>query len=283
MNPNGYTIRLMDRADLDVAVSWAAKEGWNPGRADAECFYAADPSGFFMGYLGEEPVASISAVKYGKSFGFVGFYIVKEEHRGKGFGWRIWQRAMESLAGRIVGLDGVVAQQDNYRKTGFSLGYNNIRFEGVGGGLPSEDRDIVSLQSLPFDAVAAYDAPFFPDDRKRFLQRWITQPGSVALGLCEHGTLRGYGVARPCVNGWKIGPLFADEPKGADKLMHALRARTPHGAPIFLDVPEVNEAALDLARRLKMTKTFETARMYRGRPPEIPLDRLYGVTTFELG
>src|SRR5690554_5744288 len=117
MNPNGYTIRLMDRADLDVAVSWAAKEGWNPGRADAECFYAADPSGFFMGYLGEEPVASVYAVKYGKSFGFVGFYIVKEEHRGKGFGWRIWQRAMESLAGRIVGLDGVVAQQDNYRKT----------------------------------------------------------------------------------------------------------------------------------------------------------------------
>lgn len=283
MDSKSYSIRPMNRGDLDVAVSWAAKEGWNPGRADAECFFAADSSGFFMGYLGEEPVASISAVKYGTSFGFVGFYIVKEEHRGKGFGWRIWQRAMDSLAGRTVGLDGVVAQQENYRKTGFSLAYNNIRFEGVGGGLPSEEREVVSLRSLPFETVAAYDAPFFPDDRTRFLQRWIAQPGSVALGLFERRTLRGYGVARPCVTGWKIGPLFADEPEGADKLLQALRARTPQGAPFFLDVPEVNEAALDLARRWKMTKTFETARMYRGKPPRLPLDRLYGVTTFELG
>src|SRR5690606_19062772 len=105
MDSKSYSIRPMNRGDLDVAVSWAAKEGWNPGRADAECFFAVDSSGFFMGYLGEEPVASISAVKYGKSFGFVGIYIVKEEHRGKGFGWRIWQRAMDSLAGRTVGLD----------------------------------------------------------------------------------------------------------------------------------------------------------------------------------
>jgi hypothetical protein len=28
---------------------------------------------------------------------------------------------------------------------------------------------------------------------------------------------------------------------------------------------------------------FETARMYTGEPPPLPMQRLYGITTFELG
>jgi hypothetical protein len=28
---------------------------------------------------------------------------------------------------------------------------------------------------------------------------------------------------------------------------------------------------------------FETARMYKGPPPDEPLSRIFGVTTFELG
>ena len=28
---------------------------------------------------------------------------------------------------------------------------------------------------------------------------------------------------------------------------------------------------------------FETARMYRGGQPQLPLDRVFGVTSFELG
>ena len=77
MEERGYHIRVMTRPEVDLAVDWAAAEGWNPGLADAECFYAADPDGFLIGLLGDEPVATISAVKYGKSFGFIGLYIVK--------------------------------------------------------------------------------------------------------------------------------------------------------------------------------------------------------------
>jgi hypothetical protein len=45
-------IRPMTRDELDLAVEWAAQEGWNPGLADAECFHAADPEGFLIGVLG---------------------------------------------------------------------------------------------------------------------------------------------------------------------------------------------------------------------------------------
>ena len=84
-----YTIHTMTREQLDIAVEWAAAEGWNPGLHDADCYYAADPNGFLMGFLDEEPIASISVVKYDDSFGFLGFYIVKPEYRGQGYGIQI--------------------------------------------------------------------------------------------------------------------------------------------------------------------------------------------------
>jgi len=69
-----YCIRRMTRRELDIALDWAAAEGWNPGINDGNCFYAADAGGFLAGFLGDKMIASISAVKYGKSFSFIGFY-----------------------------------------------------------------------------------------------------------------------------------------------------------------------------------------------------------------
>ena len=127
-------ISTMSRADLGLALDWAAAEGWNPGLGDADAFHAADPEGFLMGRLGDRPVACISVVRYGAAFGFLGLYIVQPEYRGRGHGWRIWQEGMSRLGGRNVGLDGVKAQQDNYRKSGFVYAYGNVRYEGLASG-----------------------------------------------------------------------------------------------------------------------------------------------------
>lgn len=283
MTASSYTIRTMTRPEMDIAISWAAAEGWNPGRQDATCFYNADPTGFWIGLVGDEPIATIPAVAYGESFGFIGFYIVKPEYRGQGYGWQIWQAGLASLGSRTIGLDGVVAQQENYRKSGFTLAYQNARYQGVGGGKAALDSELVLLSSLPFEQVCAYDAPFFPGPRAAFLRCWIHQPQSMALGLVKNGDLVGYGVIRPCRSGAKVGPLFADSPDIADRLFVALRSHAPAIAPVFLDIPTVNPAAAALVERYGMVKGFETARMYIGPPPRLPMDRLFGVTSFELG
>lgn len=283
MRKSNFTIRAMTRQEIDVAIDWAAAEGWNPGLHDAGCFYAADPTGFLIGLLGNEPIATLSVVKYGDSFGFLGFYIVKPEYRGKGYGIQIWNSGLTYLGGRTIGLDGVVAQQENYKKSGFTLAYKNIRYQGTCGGHTPTDSGIVRLSAIPFDEISAYDKPFFPDNRIQFLRCWIDQPQSTALGILRTGKLAGYGVMRACRSGHKVGPLFADNPEFADQLFLALKARAPEGAPIFLDAPEVNPAAVDLAKRHKMIVAFETARMYKGKSPDLPMGRLFGVTTFELG
>jgi ribosomal protein S18 acetylase RimI-like enzyme len=284
MPDDKYQIRLMSSDEIDIAVDWAATEGWNPGLGDARCFHAADPSGFFVGLLGDEPIATISAVKYGTSFAFVGFYIVKPAYRGRGYGLRIWSAALATVGGRNVGLDGVVDQQANYRKSGFALAYRNIRCQGSGGAHGGVvDDGVVPLASCAFADVVTYDRALFPEDRADFLRLWIDQPGATAVGVIGGGALAGYAVMRACRNGYKIGPLFADTPEVADRLLRHLRSRVPADAPVFLDVPEVNAAAVGLVRRHGMSTVFETARMYTGKVPAVSMHRVFGVTTFELG
>jgi ribosomal protein S18 acetylase RimI-like enzyme len=283
MTSNALRIRTLGADEVHLAIEWAAAEGWNPGVHDATCFYAADHGGFLLGSLGDEPVATISVVKYGATFGFLGLYIVSNAFRGQGYGMQIWKAGLERLAGRNVGLDGVVAQQDNYRKSGFRLAYRNIRYQGTASAPASIDARIVPLSSVPVAETIAYDRAFFPDERAAFLRCWITQPDSTALGILRGRTLAGYGVVRRGRDGYKIGPLFADDAALAEALFGALQAYMPRDAVIYLDVPEANTAAVALAERHGMVVAFETARMYTGDAPQLPLRRLFGVTTFELG
>lgn len=280
MTQGHYEIRNMSREEVSLASDWAAAEGWNPGLNEVACFYAADPNGFFLGLLDGEPIATISGVAYDETFGFIGFYIVKPEHRGQGYGLRIWQACMDYLGARNIGLDGVVDQQANYRKSGFRLAYKNIRYQGVG--KPGAHGGTVPLSQLPFEEGEAYDRGCFPVPRSSFLEAWLTMPESAALGVLREGRLAGYGVIRRCREGQKIGPLFADDAAAAETLFTALSAHAP-GEAVFLDIPDVNPQAKALVDRHGMSPVFETARMYTGPDPDIDLARVYGVTTFELG
>ncbi|MDE1463339.1 GNAT family N-acetyltransferase [Spartinivicinus poritis] len=283
MENNNYVIRTMHREEVALAINWAAKEGWNPGVNDAECYYHADPNGFLIGLLDNEPIATISAVKYGESFGFLGFYIVHPSYRGKGYGLKIWEAGINYLKGCNIGLDGVVEQQENYKKYGFQLAYRNIRFEGLGGGSSTIQSNIVDLSTVPFATIEQYSRPFFPAKRTMFLKSWINQSDCNALGAVQNDSLAGYGVIRKALSGYKVGPLFANTPEIADDLFLALKQGIEPSQPVYLDIPEVNQEALKLAKRYNMQSVFETARMYSIKTPDLPLDRFYGVASFEVG
>lgn len=64
-----------------------------------------------------------------------------------------------------------------------------------------------------------------------------------------------------------------------DKLESAVKP----AAAVYLDTPEINREVLALAANDDMQVSFETARMYTRRPPDLPVDRIFGVTSFELG
>jgi ribosomal protein S18 acetylase RimI-like enzyme len=266
--------------DLAVALDWAAAEGWNPGIHDAACFQAADPDGFFLAEAGGEPVGCIAAAAHDGSFGWLGLFLVRPEFRGRGIGLALWNAGLAHLEDRTVGLDGVEAQQANYAKSGFRPAHRDVRYEGVGGG--ASPPGVVELSAVPFAEVLAYDRGVSPAARPEFLRRWINAPDTAALGVRRAGRLVGFGVMRPCRRGHRVGPLLGDDEQIAEDLFGSLSARAA-GSPVYLDVPEANPAAVRLARRHGMREVFTTARMYRGQVPELTLERVFGVTSMEVG
>ena len=277
-----FRVRNMTRADLQHAYRWSVEEGWNIGKHDHDVFFATDPAGFFVGELDGKPIGSVSGVGYGDDYGFIGIYIVQNEFRGRGYGRPIFDRAMSYLANRCVGLDGVIAQQDNYRRSGFNLAYRNIR---VGWKAPQNlttAPGILHAADVPFDRLVEYDARHFFAPRAGFVSGWIRQPDATPLVAVEHDKIVGFGMVRPAVSGFLVGPLFADSTTIAENLFHALCSYHA-GSEVFLDVPEINSAGVSMADRLGLTQIFETARMYTGAVPELPMDHIFGVTTFELG
>lgn len=268
--------------DWRVVTGWAADEGWNPGLRDAESFFAQDPEGFFIGRVDGEPVSAVSVVNYGAAYAFLGFYLVRPDARGRGHGIATWRAALAHAGDRTVGLDGVPAQQDNYRRSGFAHRHDTMRYVGpatASGPVPAHVRPAAELGH---EALLAYDGSCYPADRPRFLAAWLGTPGHRAFACVDGGRVTGYGVVRPARDGVRIGPLFADTRADAEALLDALTADLD-GALVSIDVPESHAPAVALAEARGMKPTFATARMYTGPVREFARDKVFGITTLELG
>jgi ribosomal protein S18 acetylase RimI-like enzyme len=279
-----YKIRKMTKQEVQgIAIEWAALEGWNPGIKDADCFYETDPKGFYVGLLDNKPISCISVVKYPNNFAFLGFYIVKKEFRGKGYGLELWERAIKDLQDYNIGLDGVIDQQENYKKSGFKLAYSNVRYEGRSIVSNNDFNNIIPIKDININALIDYDSQYFPVRREKFIKSWIEQYGKNAFASVDEGKINGYAVIRECRNGYKIGPLFAENAEIAESLFIRLNNTLEKEITIYLDIPEINIKANALVQKYGMKEVFGTARMYTKEEPNIDQNKVFGVTTFELG
>jgi len=285
MNPSqakqDKTITQMTRGEVDIALEWAQKEGWNPGLHDAECFYQADPTGFYAAKLNGEVIGTVSLVKYPVDYVFEGLYIIKPEYRGKGFGSQLQKYALDLCKDRNLGLDGVLSMEKRYADYGLKAAYNSTRYEGKADGQPS--KYCKPIEHGDFKDVAAYDKACFGFERASFLECWLFQKDHTSMLIRNSKSeVSGYGVIRKCHRGYKIGPLFCESEGEAELLYHSLTAAVK-GETVYLDVPEPNETGVQFAQIHSMLPVFSTLRMYSKAAPELPLNKIFGVTTFELG
>jgi GNAT superfamily N-acetyltransferase len=279
----------MTLADLELVADWSTNESWNPGLHDERIFFSSYPEGFFLGELDGQPAASVSAVAYDDGFGFMGFLLVKPEHRGKGLAKRMGVFGVAQLEPRVIGADALPPLEDAFLQYGFSTAFSTLRFvDSVGGTCPGRSvgallrREVIPLSEVPFDWLLGYDRLCFPGPRPQFLRDWIAQPGGRALGAVEDGKLVGYGAIRPCRLGFKLGPLFAERPDIAEKLYDSL-AIHGGGEPVFWDVPDNNREALRIARGRSLPQVLCCARMYRNGQPRWSAERVFGLTSLDLG
>jgi hypothetical protein len=293
-------VRQMTRDELDVAIGWAEAEGWGPGHGDADAFFAADPGGFWALDLGGEMVACISAVRHRGGVVFMGFYIVEPGNRALGLGKHLWDEVWSKLDGLVLAGDAVPQQLANYEKDGFVIAHRNARYLSDGqlatgpsspamvdGDLdlhPGADgsMEIVDAPDVEFERLVDYDGRHCFGERPEFLESWIAPANRRALvAVGSSGEIVGFGAIRPATDSDRIGPLCAEDPAFARALLLGLVKGRER--PVAIDVPLPNLAAVDLVESLGMKPGFETARIYRGEDPKLPLERIFGITSLELG
>jgi len=268
--------------EVPIILEWAAEEGWNPGLEDAAAFWQADPEGFFVATVDGQLAAAISVVTHTADFAFLGLYIARPAFRGQGIGYGLWQHALSHAGARVVGLDGVPDQQDNYDASGFELYSATTRFTGEVAARESDgvrlaaSEDVAALIDLEAAASGvrkpAYLSAWFAPAESR--QTWIMQDANGVAGFC---------TARRCREGVKIGPLWAQREQDVLALMAHVAAQM--GGAVTLDVPDTSAPLKALCQSLNLTSGFATARMYRGTP--VPVGDASGgyfaVSTLELG
>jgi len=276
----------LDLLGVKTLVKWAALEGWNPGPNDAGVFYATDPDGFWGYYLDGELMAGGSIVSYSGKYGFMGFFIVKPEYRSYGIGRKLWYQRRDTLLSRLkpgasIGMDGAVEMQPFYEKGGFEIAFRDVRYQKKGREF-DVSKNITPITKNDIDQILAYDEQCFGFARPLFMVSWLNLPDSKTFKYIEHGNLKGFSIIRKVNPGYKVCPLFSDNQIIAEELYKAC-LNAVIGEPLFLDIPMVNQRALNIVNKYKAKYVFECARMYHGKAPAVEIDKVFGITTFELG
>ena len=268
-----------------VSMEWANDEGWNPANTDRLAFHAMDPGAFLMGRLDGEPVACISVRATARASASSAATSRGRSVRGKGYGIQIWNAGMKRLAGRNVGLDGVAAQQANYRKSGFRVleqcpARRHAPARGTGRRRASAGR----CAELAVRQARGLRPPLLPEARDSFLAPWITAARAHGAGGAEGRRDRGLRRDPRAVAGAsRIGPLYAAvdrDRRGVDDGARRGRCRAGRSRSTC----RIQRGAVTwLAGQLGLKPAFETARMYTGADPAIDRAGLFGVASLELG
>jgi hypothetical protein len=114
------------------------------------------------------------------------------------------------------------------------------------------------------------------------MKPWLNLPGNKTFKYVEDGQLKGFAIVRKANKGYKVCPLFADNEIVAEELYKACLTSVA-GEPLYLDIPVTNQKAVDLIKKYNAAYVFECARMYYGKPPDVDINKIFGITTFEMG
>lgn len=284
-----YKIVKMTQDDLNVMINYAISVGWAETHEAIESYYSIDPDGFFKGIIGDEIVATISAVRYPENFAFMGYYIVVPNHRKKGYGLKIFQKALEHCEGCIIGLDAVQERVESYKKSGFVPTSNSIRYNGTSA-KTNVDMNILQYdESKHFEDIALYDKDCFPGCRKEFLRSWLKIKDSKSCVFYnDKNELNGYASIHKTNKGWEIAPCFADSSKIAKALIAFLVNNLDEGVSFGVNIPDNNKEAVDLTIELNdiyhFEKIFSDPRMFKnGFPTNLNPHKFYSLLSLAVG
>jgi ribosomal protein S18 acetylase RimI-like enzyme len=256
-------IRLLEKPDIDFALSQTGREGWDTTRETLEVHLVHDPEGCFLATVGGERVGMVTTTRY-RDTGWVGELIVSPDHRRSGIGTALMEKALECLERsgiRTIRLEGDPPGIPLYQRLGFVHEYESPRFRL--GRTPAVQRgDAQKVPSSQWSEVSELDERCFGDDREKLLSELLERARAV-YGSPSTGRLSGYLVVQRSGAGARLGPWAAYEPQIAEEVLRTALSGL-ESETVVVALPGVNESGQELLRRYGFLQTPSSFRMIRG-------------------
>lgn len=259
-----FTLRRLLAEDLASADQLRADLGWNQTISDWERLLALSPEGCFVAAQNARIVGTCTTVTYGNALAWIGMMMVHPASRGQGVGKALLQRAVDYLRQRTVScikLDATPMGKPLYARIGFVPEWTLTRWEHSGSALEVEPAPdfIHAPAENDWPGILALDAQAFGVYRGTLLHSLAA--GSRRVLIHESGgSILGFGMLRRGARAAYLGPVVARPGIGEQLARCLLSGRDDQ--PVFWDIPDQNQPASDLARRLGFTFHRPLTRMY---------------------
>lgn len=280
----------LDEARVADALALSSEAGWNQVADDWRLLFR---EGTVFGRLrrGDDAlVGSAAVLPLGSRLSWIGMVLVTSAERRRGHARQLMQHAMEHIGPTVsvAGLDATPAGRDLYHGLGFTPAASLIRMgrllptpaEAVAGGWAGLGHGIRPATTDHLPLICRYDTQAFGADRANVLNDLHRRAPKGAFLAEANGRLTGFVLARPGRLATQIGPLAADDPDTAERLLRAALAALPGRA--IVDVFTSRRATFELLGKLGFTAQRPFTRMLNAAS-HLPQDRTVLSAGPELG
>lgn len=285
MTPADTAIELSaaNTSDIRMVTKWLAGEGWDFGIRDFPALLRHDPNSTLLVRHQSRPLGCVRAFSIGETLGRISDLVIHPSARDKGLGRALMKMVLRQLEGKVIGLDSPLEWVSSYEKLGFTTSHRVLRYQITSACDYALPDSVVGFEDSMMQAVGQFEKAYFNVDRTGFIASLLKEPLTLGRVVMEAGEIKGYGLIRPSLWGWKIGPLVATSLEVAVKLVNSLATNLPYSSKVYIDVPDGNREMAALLDRQCRGPLLSVARMYNGPAPEIDCKGLFSTASFDLG
>jgi GNAT superfamily N-acetyltransferase len=271
-------LRTLTPVDIPAAMRLKDAAGWNQTETDWRNVLGLEPDGCFAIECDGDLRATATAVCFGPELAWIGMMLTDSAYRGRGFGRRLMENAMEYLRRRSVNwikLDATDMGRPLYARLGF-------RDEAAIERWIRTPRSLPRRRGLPgpFVPDPALDRQAFGADRSQLLR---------ALAGIESASVAGAGFAmgRAGSRTAYFGPCVARSADVARDLV-AWFLENHANESVYWDILPGNTDAVRIAHEFGFERVRELVRMaLAGAGDPVPLNNndnlVFGIAGFEYG
>uniref|UniRef100_A0A1X7UXX9 YitH/HolE acetyltransferase (GNAT) domain-containing protein n=1 Tax=Amphimedon queenslandica TaxID=400682 RepID=A0A1X7UXX9_AMPQE len=303
--PPDFTLRLARSVqDLSIYKQVCKEQGWLLGKHDLELFYATDPTGYYIGYLQDQPVSITSFVKYGRGqLTIIGMFGVLQKFQNKGFMSVIRNVIANKSCDENNCLFGfAIPEKEEIFVKNFDMYTAWVDYEFT---FKAKEAAYVlndPLQSIALDLyqepdfgkLLRYDSEVFNQPRRGFLETLVSLPSctSIVASIPGSGEIVGYCAIRETTDDEVsyFSPWFANDVNIAQALLKkaALFACERNDKIKFKSImPGINEDGIGLVQMFSPLQVDKHIRLCIGNIPESVTNnskkRVFGISSPCLG